>query len=154
MEPLLLEARSHWLAEVWGSGSSWYSIFTSTQYAGADCRSQTFIPVVHYMNNCLQFWLQILVKGGVMSPGIMQWCVLWIAIWLVMISFLYCMMPTFTSACSWTGVVDVAGRAVAVADYGTGLGGWRRIILALVLQTVVPSSRRRHSQIGLRIKRQ
>ena len=37
----------HKKVEVWGSGAGWYSIFTSTQYVGADCRSHTFIPVVH-----------------------------------------------------------------------------------------------------------
>ena len=42
--PLLLEAIKHQKVE---SGSSLYSIFNSTKYAGADCRSHTLIPVIH-----------------------------------------------------------------------------------------------------------
>ena len=44
VEPLLLEARKHEKVE---SGSGGYSIFNSIKYAGADCRSHTFIPFVH-----------------------------------------------------------------------------------------------------------
>ena len=47
MEPHLLEAKLLKKVEVWGSGSGSYSLFTSTQYSGADCRSHTLIPVVH-----------------------------------------------------------------------------------------------------------
>ena len=44
VEPLLLETRRHSKVE---TGSGLYSIFTSTKYAGADCQSHTFIPVLH-----------------------------------------------------------------------------------------------------------